>query len=249
LWRPLLADVDGVVHAAAIAHVGPDVPTARYKAVNCDAAAVLAQAAADKRFVFISSIRAQVGPSSPDIQTEQTVACPTEAYGETKLAAEAGIRAVHAGATVFRPAVVIGPVPNGNVRFMARLARLPFPLPLAGLQAPQAMVALDNLATAVIQALGDSRLSGETFVVADEPHPTLATAIAWIRSGQGRAPGLFILPDAVLKLPLALIGKSAVFDRMTAGMLVDASRLRSAGWTPRVSLQSVFEQIGRDSLG
>ncbi len=133
-WRPILAGADAVIHAAAIAHIGASVPYAAYAAVNRDAAARLAEAAAAervRRFVFISSIRAQCGATSDRPQTESTKPEPTEAYGRTKLQAEALVLKAVPTATILRPALIVGAEPKANLQVLLRLARLPCLCPSA----------------------------------------------------------------------------------------------------------------------
>lgn len=246
-WRPILEGVDAVVHAAAIAHIGQDVPAARYDAVNRDASGVLARASAAagvRRFVFMSSIRAQVGPGSTTVQTEATPPAPTEPYGRSKLAAERLISEAFPAATHLRPPLIVGGEPKANLALMARLAASPLPLPFGGFCAPQAVVGLDNLIDAITLALSTDALSGNTYVLADEPHPSLADMLAWMRAGKGRNAGLFALPQALLRWPAALLGKAAALDRLTAGLRIDSTKIRSAGWNPRVPIADVFRSLG-----
>src|SRR6185295_8618075 len=82
-WSPLVAETDAVVHLAGIAHVGPDIPEADYDRVNHLAAADLARASAAagvRRFVLMSSIRAQTGAVADQPLTEADLARPTDAY-------------------------------------------------------------------------------------------------------------------------------------------------------------------------
>jgi nucleoside-diphosphate-sugar epimerase len=72
-WTPYLEGVDQVVHLAGIAHTGGVAPE-RYDRVNRRATAELAAAAAQRgirHFVFISSIRAQTGPSADHALTDR----------------------------------------------------------------------------------------------------------------------------------------------------------------------------------
>ncbi len=251
-WRPLLAGADAVVHAAAIAHIGADVPRERYLAVNRDASARLAEAAAGegvRRFVFLSSIRAQVGPTSAAVQDERTPPAPTEAYGESKLAAERLIAAAFPAAIHLRPALIAGGAPKGNLALLARLARTGLPLPFAGFDAPQAVVGRDNLVDAVLLALADDAMAGQTFVVADEPHPSLAGMLRWLREGMNMPHRLFGLPEPLLRWPAAMLGRAEAFARLTGGLRVDSARLRAAGWTPRQPLAEIFRAIGREVAG
>ena len=60
-----LAGVDAVIHSAGIAHAMSGVPEDDYRVLNTEATIGLARAAeraGAKRFVFLSSIRAQSGP-------------------------------------------------------------------------------------------------------------------------------------------------------------------------------------------
>jgi nucleoside-diphosphate-sugar epimerase len=249
-WRPWLEDVEAVIHAAAIAHIGRDVPSSRYDAVNRDASAVLARASAAarvKRFVFISSIRAQVGPTSSFVQSETTTPEPKEPYGRSKLAAERLISEAFPEATHLRPPLVIGGEPKANLALMARLAASPLPLPFGRFDAPQAVVALDNLMDAISIAVSEEALTGQAFVMAEEPHPSLADMLRWMREGRGRSPLLIPVPGALLRLPAAMLGKGDAFDRLTGGLRVDSSRIRAAGWQPRSEIADVFRALGASS--
>jgi UDP-glucose 4-epimerase len=247
-WHPLLGGVDAIVHAAAIAHIGDDVPAAAYAAVNRDAAARLAEAAAAasvRRFVFISSVRAQVGPTSPDVQDDISPPNPTEPYGVSKLQAERLISAVFPAAVHLRPALIAGGAPKGNLAVVAKLAATGLPLPFAGFKAPQAAIGRDNLIAAILLALASERMAGETYVVADEPHPSIADMLLWLREGMGRPARLFAAPAALIRIPAMLAGKAAAYERLTGGLRVDSAKLRAAGWTPRQPISEVFREIGR----
>lgn len=249
-WGPLLAEVDAVIHCAALAHISGDVPSERYMAVNRDASAQLARAAAAagvRRFVFISSIRAQVGPTSPVVQNEETPPAPSEAYGRSKLEAERLIAAALPSATILRPPLIVGGRPRANLAVMARLAASPLPLPLGGCCAPQAVVVVENLIDAVRLALAEEGMRGRTYVLADEPHPSVADMLAWMREGMGRDARLPAVPEAMLRWPARLIGKAEAFDRIVGGLRVDSSLIRAAGWTPRVAVADAFRALGKEA--
>jgi nucleoside-diphosphate-sugar epimerase len=246
-WRTVLAGADAVVHCAAIAHIGPAVSYTAYAAVNRDAAARLAEAAAAagvRRFVFLSSIRAQCGATSAVTQSERTKPEPSEAYGRSKLQAEELVRRALPQAVILRPALVVGPEPKGNLATLARLARLPLPLPFASLDAPQAMVARDALVDAIALGLANRAMDGEVYCVAQDPHPTLAGVLAEMRRGRGRPPGLLPFPPRLLAFPLKLIGRGDMAERLTGGLRVDASKLKASGWKPAGGVTAALRQIG-----
>ena len=89
-----LAGVDAVIHSAGLAHAMSGLPEDDYRLLNTDATVHLAQAAQRagvRRFVFLSSIRAQCGPVAERVLTEDMEPQPTDAYGRSKLAAEQGL--------------------------------------------------------------------------------------------------------------------------------------------------------------
>ena len=78
-WRALLKGVETVVHLAGIAHAGPGIAEEAYDRVNRLATAELAGAAKAigiRHLVFISSIRAQSGPSSDGNPAGERSAAP-----------------------------------------------------------------------------------------------------------------------------------------------------------------------------
>ena len=92
-----------------------------------------AERARVKRFVFLSSIRAQSGPTAEGVLTEEREPRPTDAYGRSKLAAEQGLAETALDWVALRLALVYGPGVEGNMARLIKLARSPYPLPLAGL--------------------------------------------------------------------------------------------------------------------
>src|SRR5215469_13894190 len=147
-----LADVDAVIHSAGLAHAMSGVPEDDYRALNTEATIGLARAAQRarvKRFVFLSSIRAQCGPASETVLTEAIEPAPTDAYGRSKLAAERGLATLDLDWAALRAVLVYGPGVKGNMAQLMRLARAPLPLPVGALRARRSLLALDNLTAAV----------------------------------------------------------------------------------------------------
>jgi UDP-glucose 4-epimerase len=234
-WLPLVAGMDAVVHLAGIAHVGRNVPEATYDRVNHLATAELARAAATagvKRLVFMSSTRAQAGASAPAPLSEDAEPHPTDAYGRSKLAAEAALRATDVPFTILRPALVYGPNPKGNIASLMRLAALPVPLPFGAFTNRRSLLAIDNLIAAVRFALDSARAANETFLVADPGAISLAELVTLLRTAAGRKGGLVSVPAALLSVPLSLIGKRDMIERLTGTLIADPKKLVAAGWQP-----------------
>ena len=154
------------------------------------------------------------------------------AYGRSKLAAEAAVRASGLSYTIMRPALVYGPNPKGNLASLMRLAELPLPLPFVAFSNQRSLLALDNLIAAVRFALEDARAENETFLVADRDAISVAELVALLRSGAGRRPSLIPVPPALLSAALGLIGKRDMAERLASTLVAEPTKLLAAGWQP-----------------
>ena len=230
-------DVDAVVHSAGIAHAMSGVPADDYRAINTEATVSLARAAARsgaRRFVFLSSIRAQSGPSSDVALTEELEARPTDDYGRSKLAAEQELAKLDHDWVSLRPTLVYGPGVKGNMAALVALARSPYPLPLGGLTAQRSLVALDNLVDAVAHVLGSPAPLRRPFIVADPQPLTVGEMVAAMRAAAGRRPGLIPVPEWLLKATLRAAGRGEWIDRLCSPLVASSAALQAQGWSPRV---------------
>jgi UDP-glucose 4-epimerase len=190
-----------------------------------------------KRIVLMSSIRAQCGPVSSGCVSETDTPAPTDAYGRSKLAGERALAAALAGSStehvILRPVVIYGAHAKGNMATLARLARSPIPVPFANLTAQRSVLAIPNLLDAVAHALSAPGLAGQTCIVADPEALTLPEMIAALRAGLGRRAGVLPLAVGLIGRAAALVGRGETLNRLTGGLAVDVSRLRSSGWRPQ----------------
>lgn len=246
-WRPLLDGVTHAVHLAGIAHATAEISESRYRAVNAEAAASLAaaaRAAGIATLVLMSSVRAQSGPAAASVLTEAMTPQPTDAYGRSKLEAETAVLAALAAsptrAVCLRPVVMYGPGVKGNMAALAALARSPLPLPLATLGARRSILALENVAAAVVHALADHRVAPGTYLVADPGALTVAEMIAAMRDGLARKPGLFSAPAAAMNALARLAGRAEAWQRLSAALVVDTAKLQSTGWRPAVATRAAL---------
>jgi nucleoside-diphosphate-sugar epimerase len=202
-----------------------------------------------RRFVFLSSIRAQVGPSADGIVTESRSPRPTDDYGRSKLAAEQGLSELAMDWVALRPVVVYGAGVKGNVAALLDLARTPWPLPLGGLKAKRSLLGLDNLVDAieaVIRAPGPLR---RALVVADDEPLSVPQMIAALRRGLDRRPGLLPVPARLLELGLRLMGRAELYERLAGSLIADAAELRALGWTPRITSAEGLAALVRSAVG
>ncbi|HZH10051.1 MAG TPA: NAD-dependent epimerase/dehydratase family protein [Microvirga sp.] len=230
-----LRDVDMVIHSAGLAHAMSGQPENDYRAINTQATIKLAQAAERagvKRFVFLSSIRAQSGPVAEGVLTEEMEPHPTDAYGRSKLEAEKGLAELGLDWAALRPVLVYGPGVKGNMAALLKLAQSSWPLPLGGLKARRSLLSLDNLTAALDTLLKAPGTLRRPFIAADPEPVTIPEIIAALRKGLGRGPGLIPVPSFALGAAAALLGKAEAYERLSGSLVASPAALRALGWQP-----------------
>lgn len=235
-----LQDVDAVIHSAGLAQAMSGVPEDDYRVINTEATINLARAArraGAKRFIFLSSIRAQSGPTADTVLTEALQPSPTDAYGRSKLAAERGLAELDIDWVSLRAALVYGPGVKGNMAQLMRLARSPLPLPLGGLRARRSLLAVENLSAAIEAVLATQETLRRPFIVADAQALTVAEMIAAMRRGLGRWPNVFWFPAMFLEYSFRAAGRQHVYERLSGSLVVDPSALMRMGWTPPLTTE------------
>src|SRR5262249_1776222 len=191
------------------------------RVLNTEATIALARAAQRagvKRFIFLSSIRAQSGPTAEHVLTEDLAPQPTEAYGRSKLAAEQGLAELDLDWVALRLGLVYGAGVKGNMAELLRFARAPYPLPLGALHGRRSLLALDNLVAAIDTVLAAPGRLRRPFLVADPAALTIPEMITALRRGLNRSPGLIPVPPSLLEMALRAAG-SAEVDHVLAGPL------------------------------
>lgn len=245
-----LEGVDAVIHSAGLAHRMSGLPEDDYRVLNTEATIMLARAAQRagvKRFVFLSSIRAQCGSSSDAMLTEALPPAPADAYGRSKLAAERGLAELDLDWAALRLALVYGPGVKANMARLMRLARSPLPLPLGALTGRRSLLALDNLAAAIDTVLRAGAPLRRVLIAADPQALTVGEMIAAMRRGLGRRPHVVWLPPLLLALPLRAAGQQDAYELLSGSLVADASALMRLGWTPPVETPAGLARLMQGS--
>lgn len=245
-WRPALAGVSHVVHLAGLAHAGPGLDEALYQRINKQATLELAQAArlaGVARFVYLSSIKAQIGDVDSATLSESDEPKPGDAYGRSKLAAEQGLAALDLDWVSLRPVLVYGPGMKANMAALLKLAQSPLPLPLGGLKALRSLVAVENLTEAIAFALTPACPARRSFIVADPEPVSVAEMITAMRQGLGREPGLVAVPAGLLRLAAQILGKGDAFAKLSGGLVAWPNALLRAGWQPPVETVQALARL------
>lgn len=244
-----LEGVDAVIHSAGFTHGMSGIPEHDYRLLNTEATVGLARAARRaraKRFVFLSSIRAQCGPTAETVLTEADDPNPTDAYGRSKLAAERGLSELDLDWVSLRAALVYGPGVKGNIAQLMRFARSPFPLPLGSFAGRRSLLALENLAVAIETVLKAPGTLRRPLIAADAQALTIAEMIAAMRDGLGSRRKVFPMSPALLEFLLRSIGQAESYRRMSGSLVADPSALIALGWAPPRTTSDALRLLMQD---
>ena len=245
-----LEGVDAVIHSAGFTHGMSGVPEHDYRLLNTEATIGLARAArraGANRFVFLSSIRAQSGPTAETILTEADEPNPTDAYGRSKLAAERGLSELDLDWVSLRAALVYGPGVKGNIAQLMRLARSPLPLPLGGFAGRRSLLALENLSAAIETVLTAPGILRRPLITADAEALTVGEMIAAMRDGLGRWRQVFPLPPVLFDFVLRSIGQGENYRRLSRSLVADPSALIGLGWAPRLTTSDGLSRLMQET--
>ncbi len=245
-WRPILEDVDLVVHLAARVHrkeaPSPVVEQA-YLETNVAATRRLAECAADakvSRFIFLSSIAAGLAEPTGNMRT-------TTPYQRSKLAAEKALTEV--GDTLglnwlaLRPPLVYGVGAPGNFGLLLRAIESGWPLPLASLQNRRSTLYLGNLTSALLRALESPIESGQVLPLCDGPPQSTAKLAKAVAVAKGRPARLFPCPPLILRWALQVLGRSQAAESLTGDLVIDNHAIESAlGWRAPYTISQALRE-------
>jgi UDP-glucose 4-epimerase len=233
-----LEGVDAVIHSGGLAHAMSGIPEDDYRVINTEATIGIARAARRagvRRFIFLSSIRAQCGPAADTVMTEAVEPAPTDPYGKSKLAAERGLAELDVDWVALRATLIYGAGVKGNMAQLMQLARSPLPLPVGSLSARRSLLAVENLAAAIETVLAAPGTLRRAFIAADPQALTIAEMIAAMRRGLGRRPNVLPFPTALLETLLRAAGREEIYRRLAGSLVADPAALLGLGWVPPLS--------------
>lgn len=251
-WQAALVGCDTVVHLAArvhILHEDAADPLEAFRAVNVAGTLRLAQEAARcgvRRLVFVSSVKVH-GECSPGRPiTDADPPAPEDAYAVSKWEAEQGLariaRDTALQVVVVRPPLVYGPGVEGNFeRLLAAIWR-GRPLPLGAVHNRRSLLAVDNLADALLACADHPAAAGRTFLVSDGEAVSTPDLVRRCARALGVSPRLWAVPVPLLRALGTLAGRSGAVERLTGSLEIDDGSIRVAlGWRPRIAMDDALD--------
>ena len=174
-----------------------------FDAFHRQGAANVAQAAADagaKALVHVSAIGADAENPS--------------AYGRSKAAGEAAVKAAFPAATIIRPSIVFGPEDQFLNRFADLISHFPV-IPVIGAASKFQPVFVTDVAEAIANAAADPTLhGGKTYELGGPQVMTMKEINGWIARTIGRDKPLVEVPGGVASLLALLPGGPITRDQL-----------------------------------
>ena len=170
--------VDAVIHLAGMAHDTKDRTAAEvYFKVNTGLTQKIFdwfRASSARKFVFFSTAKA-AADRVEGILTEEVVPAPVGPYGESKIKAEAYIRAnmpADKDVYILRPCMIHGPGNKGNLNLLYSVVQKGIPWPLGAFENRRTMTSVENVCFVVEGLLTREAASGIYNMGDDEPLST-----------------------------------------------------------------------------
>ena len=260
-WGVALDGVDVVVHCAARAHVMKETaadPLALYREVNVKGSVALAHQAAAagvRRFVFLSSIAAEVQHAAllSLIKDKEKVTQSDypfvldeklwlkDPYGASKYDAEQELNQISTQTgmelVIIRPPLVYGPEAKGNFLSMLRWLDKGVPLPLGSVHNRRSLVGIDNLISLILTCITHPAAPYQTFSVSDGEDLSTTELLHRMGLFLGKPARLIPIPESLLQLVAGAIGKKKLARKLLGSLQVDVSKTREQlNWNPPLSV-------------
>lgn len=246
-WSAALEGIDCVVHLAArVHHKHEEHAVQLYHAVNTEGTLHLARRAAMTgvhRFIFVSTVL--VHGRSNDGRApfnEDDLPTPQGVYGESKAAAEVGLRTLARESamkvSVIRPPLVYGAGAKGNFALLTQAINLGLPLPFAAIQNCRAFLAVQNLSSFILYRLAQPNPEGnfDIFLIADHEQVSTPEFIERLAMASDKKPRLLRVPPKLLTRLFSLVGQQGMQNSLIGSLQLDISKAIATGWRPQVSL-------------
>jgi nucleoside-diphosphate-sugar epimerase len=252
-WSDALTGVNAIVHCAARVHIMQDTaddPLVVFRKVNVEGTVRLAKQAVDcgiKRFVYISSLKANGEYTEGVPFKADDVPEPDDPYGISKWEAEQALNeiAMETGleVVIIRPPLVYGEGVRANFLRLMQAIKLGLPLPLGAIKNRRSLVALDNLVDLIVTCLRHKAAINQTFLVSDGEDLSTPELLRRVAHTMKRTACLFSVPVPLLINIASILGKAGFASRLCSSLQADINKTQNLlGWSPPVSVDEALQK-------
>ena len=252
-------NIDVIIHLAGRAHILNEQttdPLTEFRKVNVEGTLELARQALDrkvKRFIFMSSIGVNGSVTLQQPFTEDAIPQPHADYAVSKLEAEQELKKLFAGSdtelVIIRPPLVYAAHAPGNFARLLKLVASNLPLPFAGTNNKRSFVALENLVDFIQTCIEHPNAANQTFLVADQSSISTRELVQYLKQGMGKKAHFIYIPQPLMKLGAACIGKSKLYEQLFESLEVNTTKAQKLlGWIAPLSTQQAMLQAGQNYL-
>ena len=240
----IFKDTEVVVHVAARAHIMNETaisPIDEYRRVNTAGTLNLAKQAAVagvKRFIFISTVKV-LGEATKKghFFTSEDPFNPQDPYSASKAEAEVGLKLISDSSgmelVIIRPPLVYGHGVKGNFASLLKLVKMSVPLPFGSIQNKRSLVSVENLVDLIVVCLNHPNAGNQTFLVSDDHDLSTPELFRLLASAGNYKSRLFRFPRGLLRAILCVMGKKAVYERLSGSMEINIELTKlQLSWKP-----------------
>jgi len=207
-----------------------------------------------KRFIYISSVK--VNGEHTEIGKpflEEDAANPQDAYGFSKFEAEQGLLKIAQKTgmevVIIRPPLVYGVGVKANFASMMLAVKRGIPLPLGAIRNKRSFVYVGNLVSFILCCVDHPSAANQVFLVSDGCDLSTTELLRGCAAALGVKSRLLPVPQRLIELGAAMLGKRDVAQRLCGNLQVDITKARTLlGWTPPVSVADGLKATALDSM-
>jgi nucleoside-diphosphate-sugar epimerase len=138
---------------------------------------------------------------------------------------------------IIRPPLVYGAGVKANFASMMRAVKRGIPLPLGAIHNKRSFVYVGNLVSMIMHCIDHPAAANQVFMVSDGYYLSTTQLLRSCAEALGVKARLLPLPQKVLEVGAALLGKRDVAQRLCGNLQVDISKARTMlGWAPPFSV-------------
>jgi len=250
-----LDGIDTIIHCAARVHVMREAaadPLAAFRKDNVEATLQLAEDAVRagvRRFVFLSSIKASGEETFAEPFNELTPPRSETPYGQSKLEAEEGLRAIASRTSLevvrIRPPLVYAAHAGGNFARLLRWLCRGLPLPLGSVDNRRSYIALENLADVIVCCIDHPQAANELFLVSDGDDLSTPDMLRAVAGGMDKEPALLPFPVPLIRMAAAMLGQRDAGRQVCGSLAIDSRKVRETlGWQPPLTAREALQAAG-----